>query len=112
MRKRIPPEELFFTTVKALIENMFTDKNPNIKSYYYAKQGAYVLQDEVKKMAQVVLNKMDELKFLITLDPSETNGPELLEAVKLLGKAIEEGDPQNISDKWLNVKPIIEKSEN
>ena len=50
---------------------MFTKKNPNIKSYYYAQQGGFRYQEEVERMAKIVLERMDDWKHLIDLPPKE-----------------------------------------
>ena len=67
-RKRLKPEALFYQSVYQLVQNMFTESNPNIKSYYYAKQGGFVYQDEVKKMAALVLEKMEDWKHLLDIE--------------------------------------------
>lgn len=46
---------------------MFTKANPNFKSYYYASKGGFELQREVERMAEQVLEKMEDWKHLIDI---------------------------------------------
>lgn len=64
-RKRPSPEMIFYDSTRDLVKNLFTKQNPNFKSYYYTQQGAFKFQEEVERMAELLLNKMEDWKHLL-----------------------------------------------
>ncbi len=70
--RNIPsPEDIFLLDIKRMIKNLLID-NPNYKSDYYFKESDTMncikLMRETKDRAQYILNRIDEIDHLITME--------------------------------------------
>lgn len=86
MRKKIVPEELFYSDVTTLIKKCFID-NPNFKNGYYFDpkrhqfSGLDTLIKDIQFSAQLILNRLEDEKHLIGIyDTEESNTTENNEA--------------------------------
>lgn len=73
MPRKLPkPEEIFYNSTVNIIKNMFTDANPNFKSYHYASTlSPFEFQAKVKMMAETVLEKIESWQHLLKLPAPE-----------------------------------------